>query len=56
MVANSSYAEKMQYQSSHVCDPTKVMDILNGTHYTSLLQKCVTIGNEELPMWFFSNP
>jgi Transposase family tnp2 len=23
---------------------------------TSLLQNCATIGNEELPMWFFSNP
>ena len=52
MVANSTYAEKMQYRSNHVCNPTKSTDILNGTHYTSLLGKCVTIGDEELPMWF----
>ena len=56
MVANSTYAGKMQYRSNHVRDPTKSTDILDGTHYTSLLGKCVTIGDEELPMWFFSDP
>ena len=56
MVATSTYAEKMQYQSNHVHNPTKSTDIFDGTHYTLLLGKCVTIGNEELPMWFFSNP
>jgi hypothetical protein len=56
MVANFTYAEKMQYQSNHVCNPTKITDIFDGAHYTSLLEKFVTIGNEELPMWFFSDP
>lgn len=56
MVANSTYAKKMQYRSNHVCDPTKLTDILDGTHYTSLLGKCVTVYDEELPMWFFSDP
>jgi hypothetical protein len=56
MVANSTYAKKMQYWSNHVCDPTKVTDIIDGTHYTSLLGKFVTIGDEELPAWFFSDP
>jgi hypothetical protein len=56
MVANSTYTEKMQYRSNHVCNPTKSTDILNGRHYTSLLGECVTIGGEELPMWFFSDP
>jgi hypothetical protein len=56
IVASSTYAEKMQYRSNHVCDPTKSTDILDSTHYTSLLGKCVTIGDEELPMWFFSDP
>ena len=56
MVANSNYAEKMQYRSNHTHDPTKVTDIFDGTHYRSLLGKFVTIGDEELPMWFFSDP
>ena len=56
MVANSKYAEKMQYWSNHMHDPTKVTDIFDGTHYTSLLGKFVTIGDEQLPMWFFSDP
>jgi hypothetical protein len=56
MVANFTYAEKMQYQSNHVHNPTKVTDIFDGTHYTSLLGKFVTIGDEELPTWFFSDP
>jgi hypothetical protein len=56
MVANSTYAEKMQYRSNHKCDPTKITDIFDGTHYTSLLGKYVTIDDEELPMLFFSDP
>jgi hypothetical protein len=56
MVANSNYAKKMQYRSNHTHDPTKVTDIFDGTHYRSLLGKFVTIGDEELPMWFFSDP
>ena len=56
MVANSTYARKMQSQSNHVHDPTKSTNVLNSTHYTSLLGKCLTIGDKELPMWFFSDP
>jgi hypothetical protein len=56
MVANFTYAEKMQYQSNHVCNPTKVTDIFGSAHYTSLLGKFITIGDEELPTWFFSDP
>ena len=56
MVANSNYAEKMQYRSNHTHDPTKSTDTFDGTHYTSLLGKCVTVSNEQLPMWFFSDP
>jgi hypothetical protein len=55
MVVNFTYAKKMQYQSNHVHDPTKVTNIFNGTHYTSLLGKFITIGNEELPASFFSD-
>jgi hypothetical protein len=40
----------------YVHDPTKVTDIFDSTHYTSLLGKFVTIGDEELPAWFFSDP
>ena len=32
------------------------MDIFNGTHYHSLLTTPITIGDEEPPMWFFSDP
>ena len=56
MVANYTYAEKMQYWSNHIHNPTKATDILNGTHYTSLLGKYVTIDNEQLPIRFFSDP
>jgi hypothetical protein len=56
MVANSNYAKKMQYRSNHTHNPTKFTDIFDGTHYTSLLGKFVTIGDEQLPTWFFSDP
>ena len=56
MVSNTSYAKKMQYRSKHQHDPNKVTDIFDGTHYRSLLETPVTIGDEELPMWFFSDP
>src|ERR1700678_3597124 len=56
MVSNSSYAKKMQYRSKHQHDPTKITDIFDGAHYCSLLETPVTIGDEELPMWFFSDP
>jgi hypothetical protein len=56
MVSNSSYAKKMQYWSKHQHDPTKITDIFDGAHYHSLLECSVTIGDKELPMWFFSNP
>ena len=56
MVSNSTYAKKMQYRSNRPSDPTKSTDIFDGTHYTSLLEKFVTIGDEQLPMWFFSDP
>ena len=56
MVANSLYARKMQYRSNHTHDPTKLTDIFDGAHYNSLLEKFVTIGDEQLPMWFFSDP
>jgi hypothetical protein len=56
MVANFTYAKKMQYRSNHVHDPTKVTDIFDSAHYTLLLGKFVTIGNEELCTWFFSDP
>jgi Transposase family tnp2 len=56
MVSNSSYAKKIQYQSKHQNDPTKITDIFDGAHYHSLLETPVTIGDEELSMWFFSHP
>ena len=31
-------------------------DIFDGAHYHSLLETFVTISDEELPMWFFSDP
>ena len=33
-----------------------ITDILDGAHYRSLLKTLVTIGDKELPMWFFSDP
>jgi hypothetical protein len=36
MLASTSYATKMQYQSKHEADPTKLTDIFDGTHYCSL--------------------
>ena len=46
----------MQYRSNHIHDPTKATDILDSTHYTSLLGKYITIDDEQLPIWFFSDP
>ena len=46
----------MQYRSKHQHNPTKITDIFDGAHYHSLLETFVTISDEELPMWFFSDP
>jgi hypothetical protein len=46
----------MRYRSSHQHDPTKVTDIFDGTHYRLLRELLVTVGGEELPTWFFSDP
>jgi hypothetical protein len=46
----------MQYRASHQHDPTKVTDIFNGAHYSLLQESFVTVGGEELPNWFFSDP
>ena len=56
MVSNSFYAQKMWYQSNHQHDPTKLTDILDGALYQLLLKSFVTIGNEELPFYLFSDP
>ena len=55
MLASSSYATKMQYRSKHKDDPMKITNIFDGTHYCSLWETFIMIGNEELPIWFFSN-
>jgi hypothetical protein len=56
MLGNFSYARKMQYRSNHKHDPRKMTDIFDGTHYQLLQKTFVTIGDEELPEWFFSDP
>jgi len=56
MLVSTSYATKMQYQSKHKADPTKITDIFDGTHYHSLQEMFITIGAEELPTWCFSDP
>lgn len=56
MVSNSSYARKMQYRSNHQHDPTKLTDIFDGVQYRRLLENFVTIGDEELPTYMFSDP
>jgi Transposase family tnp2 len=56
MVSNSPYTRKMQYRASHQHDPTKVTDILDDAHYSLLQESFVTVGGEELPNWFFSDP
>src|ERR1700733_4279443 len=49
MLTSSSYAAKMQYWSKHEDDPTKITDIFDGTHYHSLQETFIMIGDEELP-------
>ena len=56
MVSNSFYARKMQYRSNRQHNPTKLTDILDGALYQLLLKSFVTIGDEELPFYLFSDP
>ena len=56
MVSNAPFARKMQYRASHRHDRTKVADIFDGAHYSLLRESFVTVGGEELPNWFFSDP
>jgi hypothetical protein len=55
MLMNSSYARKMQYWSKCKHDPTTITNIFDGTQYRSLLETFITIGDEELPTWYFSD-
>jgi hypothetical protein len=45
MLANSSYAMKMQYQSKHENDPMKISHIFDGTHYHSLQETFIMISD-----------
>jgi hypothetical protein len=56
MISNSSYAWKMQYRSNLQRDPTKLTDIFDGAQYRLLLEDFVTVGDEELPIYMFSDP
>ena len=56
MLASTSYATTMQYQSKHKANPTKITDIFDGTHHHSLWETFITIGTEEFPAWCFSDP
>ena len=56
MAANPSRARQMRYRAhEHRHDPQKMTDVFDSDHYRSLLQTPVTVGNEELPNWFFSD-
>ena len=46
----------MQYRSNRQHNPTKLTDILDGALYQLLLKSFVTIGDEELPFYLFSDP
>jgi hypothetical protein len=56
LVANSSYATKMKYRANYQGDPSHVSDVFDGAHYCSLLTQNITIADETLPIWFFSDP
>jgi len=56
MVTNSPFARKMWYRANHQHDPTKVTDIFNSAYCSLLWESFVTVGGEELPNWFFSDP
>ena len=56
MVSNAPFVRKMQYRASYRHDQMKVTDIFDGAHYSLLQESFVTVGGEELPHWFFSDP
>ena len=56
LVANSSYATKMKYRAGYQADPSHVGDVFDGAHYHSLLKQNITVADETLPFWFFSDP
>lgn len=57
MAANSSLAQQMRYRAhEYKYDSAKVTDIFDGAHYRSLLETFVTVGDDQLPFWFFADP
>ena len=46
----------MKYRASYQADPSHVGDVFDGTHYRSLLTQNITVADETLPFWFFSDP
>jgi hypothetical protein len=56
MVANSSFAQKLQYRFNHQHDLEKMTDIFDGTHFRMLQDSFITVGGEQLPSFFFSDP
>ncbi|KIL55189.1 hypothetical protein M378DRAFT_53490, partial [Amanita muscaria Koide BX008] len=55
MVANASYAIKMQYRTNYKHKPSRMQDIFDGANYCSLLESNITIGDETLGSLFFSD-
>lgn len=56
MCQDNSTAEKMKYRAEHQSQPRTITDIFDAEHYDHLRKTNVTIGDEELPHRFFSQP
>jgi hypothetical protein len=46
----------MKYRANYQTDPSHVGDVFDGAHYRSLLTQNISIADETLPFWFFSDP
>jgi hypothetical protein len=54
MSANSTYANKMQYQAKYVHEPGVIRDVFDSSHYQSLLNTIVP-GDINHPFFYFSD-
>lgn len=57
LMANKKQAESMRYRAfEHIHEDGKIKDVFDSTHYRNLCKTFVTVNEDQLPFWFFSDP
>lgn len=57
LMANRETAQRLHYRADeHVHEPDIIRDVMDGSHYRTLLNKKVVVNDRELPHQYFQDP